>query len=134
MPFVQLDLKSLHEIDEGRVGIGFMKELQRAVLDCIDRPKDKGKRKVAIVAEIVPVLGEGQIIECDGAEVAFKIKSTVPERKSKTYTLRVNKQGHMAFSSTNPEDPNQSTIFDINQKTGKVDRSIQEAQHEGDDD
>jgi hypothetical protein len=122
MPFVQLDLKSLNEIDEGRVGIAFMQELKRAVLDCIDRPKDKGKRKVAIVAEILPVMGEGQVLECEGAEAAFKIKSTVPERKSKTYTFRVNKQGQLAFSSNNPENHDQTTFDDINPATGKVER------------
>ena len=54
MPFVELDLASLQDLDDGRVAVAFQHELKRAVQDCIDRPADKKPRTVTLELAIKP--------------------------------------------------------------------------------
>lgn len=120
MPMVEMSLSSLQEIDDGRVALAFVHELKRVVLDCIDRPGDTSARKVALVFSLKPVIAEDGACEC--AKGDFKIKSTVPERKSKNYEFNVNKKGHLLYSSTSPEAVDQTTFDDIDPATGKISR------------
>jgi len=92
MGFVELSLTSLEELDDGRVSKAFQHELKRAVQDCIDRPGDKKPRKVVLELELVPVVNtENGLLECEGADGEFTIKSKVPTRRSKKYGFRANK-------------------------------------------
>lgn len=117
---VQLSLKSLNDLDNGRVSLAFMQELKRCVDDCMDRPGDKSARTITLELKLEPVIGEGG--ECEGADGEFSIKSKVPQRRSKTYSFRTNKSGHLAYSSESPENVNQTTIHDIDPDTGRVNR------------
>ena len=89
------------------------------VLDCIDRPGDTSARKVALVFALKPVIAEDGTCEC--AKGDFKIKSTVPERKSKNYEFNVNKKGHLLYSTTSPEAVDQTTFDDLDEN-GRVRR------------
>lgn len=123
MPFVELTLKSLEELDDGRVSKAFAHELRRAVQDCLDRPRDKKARTVTLELSLTPcVTDEGGIIEATGADGEFSIKSKVPTRKSKTYSFKANKKGQLAYSSESPENADQLTFDDVNKATGKPDR------------
>ena len=123
MPFVELNLATLEELDDGRVSVAFAHELKRAVQDCIDRPADKKPRVVTLELAIKPILApDSSIVEMEGADGEFTIKSKVPTRKSKTYNFRSNKHGQLAFSSESPENSDQTTFDDIDPKTGKVKR------------
>lgn len=123
MPFVQLTLSSLKDLDDGRVSKAFDHEIKRAVQDCIDRPGDKKARTVMIELELTPVVStEGGILETEGCKGEFTIRSKVPSRKSKTYEFKANKQGHLSYSSNSPEAADQTTFDDVNPKTGKVER------------
>ncbi len=123
MPFMELNLKSLETLDDGRVAAAFQHELKRAVQDCIDRPADKKPRTVTLELSIKPIVApDSSIIEMEGADGEFTIKSKVPTRKSKTYNFRSNKHGQLAFSSESPENAEQTTFEDVDPKTGKVKR------------
>lgn len=79
MPFLELTLASLDQLDDGRVSKAFLHELQRAVKDCMDRPGDKKPRTVTLELNIKPVVSsEGGLIEMEGADGEFTIKSKVP--------------------------------------------------------
>lgn len=113
MPFMELTLESLGDLDDGRVAKAFLAELRNIVRDCQDRPQDKKPRTLTLEAQIVPVVAsEGGIVELDGVECEFKIVGRVPSRKSKTYTLRANNKGQVSFSCDNPTNPDQRTFFD----------------------
>ncbi len=122
MAFVQLTVASIEQIDEGRLGKAFLMHLKRLIQDCNDRPKEKKKRKLVMEIDMVPVLGDDGVVETIGAEFEFTFRSKTPDHKSKTYSLRTNKQGQAAFSSESPENADQLTFGDINPATGKVDR------------
>lgn len=123
MPFLELNLGSLESLDDGRVAVAFQHELKRAVQDCIDRPADKKPRTVTLELSIKPVVSpDSSIVEMEGADGEFTIKSKVPTRKSKTYSFRSNKHGQLAFSSESPENADQLTFSDIDAGTGKARR------------
>jgi hypothetical protein len=123
MPFVELNLASLQDLDDGRVAVAFAHELKRAVQDCIDRPADKKPRTVTLELAIKPIVSpDSAIVEMEGADGEFTIKSKVPTRKSKTYNFRSNKHGQLAFSSESPDNADQTTFDDIDPKSGKVKR------------
>ncbi len=119
MPMIELSLSSMQELDDGRVAAAFIAELKRVVLDCIDRPGDKSARKVALQFNLTPVIADDGT--CEAASGEFKIKSTVPERKSKTYSFNVNKKGHLIYSSNSPEDVDQTTFDDLDEN-GRIKR------------
>ena len=123
MPFVELNLASVQELDDGRVAAAFQKNIKEAVLDCIDRPTDKSPRVVTLEMKLTPVpTSDGAVVECEGADGSFKVKLRVPERKSKTYNFRTNKKGQLAFSSESPESADQLTFNDVDPKDGKAKR------------
>jgi hypothetical protein len=123
MSFVELTLASIEDIDDGRVARAYAHELKRIVQDCMDRPGDKNARTVTLKAKVTPIPStEAGILEMDGAEVEFMIEGSVPKRKSKTYSLRANKQGQLSYSSNSPENADQTTFMDVDPETGKVDR------------
>lgn len=123
MPFIQLSLESLEHLDDGRVAVAFQHELKRAVQDCIDRPSDKKPRTVTLELAIKPIVApDSSIIEMEGADGEFTVKSKVPTRKSKTYSFRSNKHGQLAFSSESPENADQTTFDDIDPQTKRVNR------------
>lgn len=113
MPMQQLSLATLKDLDDGRVAVAFLHELTRIVQDCEDRPGDKKSRKVLLQGEVTPIMFEDGTL--DSVKVEFQIKSSVPTRKSKTYTMAVRKgqRGAMlVFSSENPEDHRQKSLID----------------------
>lgn len=120
MPLVELSLKSLEELDDGRVATAFIHELKRVVLDCMDRPGDATARKVNLEFTLKPIIADDG--QCESAEGDFKIKSKVPDRKTKTYSFNVNKKGHLIYSSNSPENVDQTTFDDVDPQTGKVSR------------
>ena len=120
MPLTKLELNSLGELDDGRVLIAFGHELKRAVMDCMDRPGDKTSRTVNMELKLTPVIGpEGQ---CDSVAGEFQIKSKVPVRKSKSYDFNVNRAGQLIYSSTSPDNIDQTTFDDVDPETGRVKR------------
>ena len=120
MPMMELNLANLNELDDGRVSVAFMHELRRVVQDCMDRPGDTTARKVSLEFNLKPIIAEDG--SCESADGDFKIKSTVPVRKSKNYSFNVNKKGHLIYSSNSPDDVDQTTFDDVDPKTGKVSR------------
>jgi hypothetical protein len=121
MPFMQLTIESLKDLDAGRVKAMFDHELKRAVLDCFDRPGDKNARSVVLNLKLTPIIGENG--DCDGVAGEFSCKGNVPTRRSKTYEFNVNRNGQLAFSSSSPTDRDQTTIEDIvDPESGRVER------------
>lgn len=123
MPFVELKLGSLEELDDGRVAKAFLHHLKRLVQDCNDRPKEKGSRTLKMNVKLTPIVSDdGGTLETEGAEAEFSITSDIPKHKSKTYSLKTNRKGQAAYSSNSPTNADQLTFDDVDQKTGKADR------------
>jgi hypothetical protein len=120
MAFVSLSINSLAELDGGKVSAAFLHDLRRIIQDCIDRPGDKTARTITLEFSAKPQVG--QELVCEGVEGKFRIKSRIPERKTKAYHFQTDRSGGLFFNANNPSNPDQTTIDDINPKSGKIER------------
>lgn len=97
----ELSLENLKELGDGKVQVAFGLELKRALMDCLNRPNEKKARKVTLDVSVTPVAQDG---DCEGVNVAFDIKSTVPARKTQSYPLRITTQGQAWFQVETEEE------------------------------
>lgn len=124
MALIKFDLGTLKDLDGGRVAAAFQHALQRAVVDCEDRPGEKKARKVVLEAEVIPIAGPEN--SCDGTNVTFRVKDTIPTRTSRQYAMgiREGKDGkRLIFNNEDPASVHQYGFGDINPTTGRVERS-----------
>ena len=105
---VALSLKTIEDMDFGKVAVAFNHHLGRAVEDCMDRPADKKPRKIILTGELTPQID--QTGDCTDVAVEFKVRSTVPEHRSKTFVCRPRKGGHLLFNPESPESIDQQTL------------------------
>lgn len=103
-----LKLESLGDIDP-RVESLFLKHLMRLSQDCMDRPRDTAKRKVMLEFTFVPDV-DPDTGECDEAKMTIEAHSKVPTYRTKSYPVRLTKNGFL-FNSEVPEDLNQPGLF-----------------------
>ncbi len=107
MAIQKFELRSLAELDGGRIREAFEQALRRCELDCMDRPATDNVRKVSLTAELVPVCSPGG--ELESVDVRFHIKDTVPSRKSAVYNMKATRGG-LLFNELSPDDIHQRTI------------------------
>lgn len=104
-----LTLDTLKNLDFGKVSKAFSRELKHCVLDCMDRPNDDGARVVNLTLTLKPVTS-GQ--ECEACTGEFEVKSKVPVRRSRTFSLGVKNTGALYFNEDSPDAVDQTTLFD----------------------
>jgi hypothetical protein len=103
-----LSLKTIADLDLGRLDAAFRREMDRVVEDLNARPDDKSKRKIAVVFEIMPEeLAQGLL---DTVAVQCTIASKLPHRRSRAYSMRATADNQLQFSSESPDDPRQMTL------------------------
>lgn len=109
MTVYQLNLGSLMEtLDGGRIHEAFMAELRRVAMDCEDRPGDDKVRKVSLELQLTPVCDEhGQLDSLSGK---FHVTSSVPKRRSKSYSFGFRKGGMLVFNDLSDDNIHQQTI------------------------
>lgn len=105
---LQLSIQSLDELDNGIVALQFLKHLQRAAADCLDRPGDKTKRKVTLEFTFSPAADQSG--SADTADCVAEIKSKIPVHRSRTYEMGLSKAG-FTFNRDVPESLNQGVLF-----------------------
>jgi len=113
---LQLSIQSLDELDNGIVALQFLRHLQRAANDCLDRPGDKTTRKVTLEFSFSPVCDQSGT--ADTAACVAEIKSKIPVHRSKTYEMGLSKAG-FTFNRDVPENLNQSVLFPAGSAQGK---------------
>ena len=96
MAIRELSLSELQNLDAGRIAVAFQEELKRAAEDCEDRPGEQRARVVTLQCEVTPVCDEDGL--CEEVRTKFQVRSKVPTRKSKVYTMGLRKGGKRAFS------------------------------------
>ncbi|MHB8953526.1 MAG: hypothetical protein ACYC4U_11200 [Pirellulaceae bacterium] len=105
----ELNLSSLMEqLDGGRINEAFMAELRRVALDCEDRPADSKTRKVSLELQIEPIVDDqGQLDSLSGK---FHVTSSVPKRRSKSYSFGFRRGGKLVFNDLSDDNIHQQTI------------------------
>jgi hypothetical protein len=108
----RLSLDSLMELDGGRAAMAFQHELEKIVQDLDDRPGDKSPRKVMIQLSIIPEITESGAAVT--SEVAFRVKSSVPDRKTTSYRMKIDPVGKcLTFNPHAPDAPEQQTFDEV---------------------
>lgn len=109
MAVYELNLASLMDaLDGGRIHEAFMAELRRVAMDCEDRPGDDKVRRVSLELNLTPVVDEqGRLDSLSGK---FHVTSTVPKRRSKSYSFRFRQGGRLVFNDLSDDNIHQKTI------------------------
>ncbi len=111
----ELTLENLKELDFGKVDVAFARHLKRAVEDCMDRPGDETARVVRLSFLLKPV--KDQDGHADDVAMQCQVTSKVPAHKSKVFSCRPRKGGHLFFDSETPENFDQGSFTDLKEET-----------------
>lgn len=109
MSLQQFSLESLRHLDGGRAMEAFALHIQRASLDCMDRPGDAKPRKIKLEIGLVPVLDDDG--SCSEVKAQIHATSTVPAHKTKVYSFGLRRNGMLVFNADSPDDVNQTTLL-----------------------
>ena len=105
----KFELSALNELDSGKAVIAFERHVQRAAMDCWDRPAEGKKRTVHLILNLEPVQDEAG--ECSEVRAWLAIKSSIPVHSTKLYSFGLRKNGILTFNRDSPDDVNQNTLF-----------------------
>ena len=120
MAQMELTLAALRQLDFGKCELAFAKDLERAVLDCMDRPGESKPRVVQLVFKIIPRSSDPETNDCDRVHIQAEIVCTVPRRRSRVYEMMPNVRGKLLFNPDTPTDANGQTLFDDQEKTDQA--------------
>lgn len=112
MAIKQLTLKSLADLDNGKIAAAFAIHAKKITDDCIDRPGSKAVREITLKAMITPSL-DPDTGECDDVNIEFEIGSKVPKHRSKPINCLVRRAsggGQLVFNDLNEENASQKTL------------------------
>ncbi len=104
----QLRLDTLGTL-EPRLEAVFQRHLASIAQDCINRPREKNKRKIVIEMTIEPVQ-DPETGECEHCNISVEARSKVPTHRTKSFQLAPSKAG-FRFNSEVPENINQPGLF-----------------------
>lgn len=107
-------LETIGDLDSGKIAAAFETELKRVVDDLADRPGDKSCRRLALEVSFTPDASESGV--CDGAKVEFKVKTSVPHRRSREFSMAVNASGSLIFNTEAPDNARQGTLDEVRRK------------------
>ena len=113
----QMTLRSLGEIDSGKIGIAFTRLVTECAKDVTDRPGDKSKRSVVVRIDFTPEQGGDGI--SDRAAMEVTLHANVPKRRSRRYALGVQGNGQMFFNPDAIDDPYQGTLDEVVEGQGE---------------
>lgn len=99
---------TIHELDDGRVGVAVDRAIRAAAMDCVDRPGLSAARTVTLKLEITPE-GTAEGV-CTSCSVESVISSTLPAKRSSAMNARVAGNGQLQWNNLSPDDAGQSTL------------------------
>ena len=124
---VFFSLEALKQLDGGKANVAFRRAIEDCIKDMQDRPLDETGRTVTMKLTLKPVAEEDPEFEntyrAGGAECDIQFTTSLPKRKTKTYSFGLDNNSRMFFSVASPENVNQTTFDDIDPATGKAARS-----------
>lgn len=106
----QFTLRSLSEIDGGRLATAFAHALARCEADCRDRPGVDASRTITVKTVLTPQSDEGGHLH--GVDVQFEVNDKLPKRASKTYNMQPAADGGLFYNEFAPENGGQRTLDD----------------------
>jgi len=83
------NLGVLNGIDSGKIGLAWDRFVSQATDDCMDRPGEKGARKVTLTMIVKPDIEEGG--QCETVLTGFEVTSSLPKMRSRAYSMEPRK-------------------------------------------
>lgn len=119
MPKVPLSLSTIDQVSEGAFAKRAQMELDQIGKDLLDRPLEKGARKLTITIEAKPVPADTDLgVE---AELRFTINSTLPKRKTGSVIMSPLGNGALLFRPDSEDNPDQMNIGEaVDPETGEL--------------
>lgn len=111
MPKVKLNLKSLREMDNGKIDKLLLQGLRQVIQDCVDRPTDKKARKVTLQLIFSPIPDD--LGACDEVSMSVQSKVSVPVKQTKTYSIGAKPSGEGFLNLASDDDVKQSTLDEM---------------------
>lgn len=105
-----LTLESLENLDLGKASLAFNQQIKRIAVDCLDRPGDVNARKVTLEVAAKPVVNDDG--SCERVKLQIQVTSKIPSYRTRVYDLGLRKNGVLVFSEDSPENFDQATFFD----------------------
>lgn len=109
MALQQFTLDALRDLDGGKAAEAFRLHVQRAALDCLDRPADPKPRVVTLQFSVAPVLETDG--SCDRVEVQINASSKVPNHRTRVYSFGLRRNGILVFNPDSPDSVDQGTFL-----------------------
>lgn len=110
MSMTSLSLKSLKDLEDGKVDIAFNQYLDRCVKDCMDRPLEGKPREINMKVSIVPDTDK-ETRECDRVNVQVTISDTIPKRHTRAINMAVHRNGRIVFNKDSLDNVDQGTLL-----------------------
>jgi len=109
----KLTLGTLKDLDFGKAESAFQAELDKVVADVQDRPNDPTNRSVTLTVLVKPEQVEHGTAET--CQVQLQIRSKVPHRQTREYSMKTSTAAELVFNSEAPENANQMTLDELGQ-------------------
>jgi hypothetical protein len=107
-------LENLENLDLGKASTAFNLQIKRIAADCLDRPGDANARKVTLEVAAKPVVNDDG--SCERVKLQIQVSSKIPSYRTRVYDLALRKNGVLVFSEESPENFDQKTFFDGEEK------------------
>lgn len=103
----KLSLSAIHLVHDGRIEAAFDMELLKVAQDIEDRGADGIARRVTLDVVITPKVHAGSVEE---VETEFIVKTTMPPRRSRPYSMVPQGGRQFIFNPESREDARQGTL------------------------
>lgn len=106
--FREFNLANLAYVSDGRINAIVKRHIERAILDCEDRPGDKKPRKVTLDLLVTPVvLQDGAVTDVN---IEVEVSSRIPKHISPTINCMIKHGGKAVFNDMSESDVDQRTL------------------------
>lgn len=106
-----LDMKSIGDLDEGRVGIAVNNALNQIAHDLKCRPGVEKVRKMTITLTMKPQIDADGLLA--SVDIGKTIKTTLPDTQGHITNAKVSTDGELVWNDASPDDIAQSTLDEV---------------------
>lgn len=126
---MELTLENVSSLDFGKLSAAFNQHMQRATMDCMDRPGDDHDRKVILTFCLKPEKSQSGLT--DHVLLEAQVSSKVPVHRGAVHQCLAKGPGHLLFETLSPDHVEQRSFEEEEART-KAEREKPEENGQGD--
>jgi len=121
---IEVTLRTLKDLDFGKLDEAFKRQMRACVTDCLDRPGDTSARSVELKFVLAPDADQGGT--CEKVNLQVHIRSKVPAHRTRLFVCEPRTTGALVVNAESPEDPAQRTLDEELERQGEGARDLEE--------